>query len=84
MTGRAGSNRSLSARETVQADDQETVRGYLVQVQFATDGLEQGWTLIPYACFNDADLNDATLIVDDVQLGTERFTRDLICSHTQA
>jgi hypothetical protein len=75
---------TLSATDVVQADDAETVRGYLVQILFDADPVEKDWVLVPYDVTNDTQLNGQVLTVDDVQLGTERFTRDLICSHTQS
>lgn len=74
---------ALSATDVLQADDAETVRGYLVQILFDAESVEKDWVLIPYDVVNDARLDGQVLTVDDVQLGTERFTRDLICSHTQ-
>lgn len=74
---------ALSASDVLQADDAETVRGYLVQILFDAAAVEKDWVLIPYDVVNDAHLDGEVLTVDDVQLGTERFTRDLICSHTQ-
>lgn len=77
---------ALTADTAVQADDAQTVRSYLVQVLFDAAPIEAdaGWVLIPYACTNDAQLDGLVLAVDDVQFGTERFTRDLMCSHTQS
>lgn len=68
----------------VQADDAQTVREYLVQILFDAAEVEPDWVLVPYQCTNDAQLDGQVLTVGDVQLGTERFTRDLMCSHTQA
>ena len=75
---------ALTADSVVQADDAQTVREYLVQILFDAAPVEPDWVLIPYQCINDAQLDGQVLTVGDVQQGTERFTRDLMCSHTQA
>lgn len=74
----------LAAHDVLQADDAETARGYLVQILFDAAPVEKDWVLVPYQVTNDPQLNGAVLTVDDVQMGTERFTRDLIASHTQS
>lgn len=68
------------ARSVVQADDPESVRGYLIQVLFDAPDVEQGWTAVPYEVLNDPSLNGAEMVVGDVEHGTERFTRDLFCT----
>jgi hypothetical protein len=73
----------LSATDAVQADDQETTRSYLVQILFDAAQVEKDWVLIPYGCINDPQLDGTVMTVDDAQMGTERFTRDLVASHTQ-
>lgn len=75
---------ALSAREVLQADEQETTRTYLVQILFDAAHVEKDWRLVPYEVTNDPELNDVGMTIDDVELGTERFTRDLIVSHTQS
>jgi hypothetical protein len=73
----------LSARDIIQADDEQTTREYLVQVEMDAPAIHEGWELVPYQCINDARLNGITLRVDDEELGTERFTRDLFVTRVQ-
>ena len=73
-----------NAQSTPQADEQVTHRSYLVQLLFDAPAIGEGWTVEPYDVINDtAGLQDQVLIVDDPQEGSERFTRDLICTHVQ-
>ena len=73
-----------NAQSTPQADEQVTHRSYLVQLLFDAPAIGQGWTVEPYDVINDtAGLHDQALIVEDPQEGSERFTRDLICTHVQ-
>lgn len=72
------------ARSTPQADEQVNHRSYLVQLLFDAPAIGEGWAVEPYDVINDtADLHDQVLIVEDPQEGSERFTRDLICTHVQ-
>lgn len=72
------------ARSTPQADEQVTHRSYLVQLLFDAPAIGQGWTVVPYDVINDtAGIHDQELIVEDPQEGSERFTRDLVCTHVQ-
>lgn len=73
----------LSAADAVQADDEQVARQYLVQLDIAAPAIAEGWELIPYACINDARLDGIILRVDDEELGTERFTRDLFVTRVQ-
>jgi len=68
---------------TVQADESVTSRQYLVQVLFEAPDVEEKWQVVPYAVINDAHLEGIPLTVNDVQHGSERFTRDLVCTHNQ-
>ena len=73
-----------NAQSTPQADEQVAHRSYLVQLLFDAPAIGQGWTVEPYDVINDtAGLNGQALIVEDPQEGSERFTRDLICTHIQ-
>ena len=72
------------ARSIPQADEQVAHRSYLVQLLFDAPAIRQGWTVEPYDVINDmAGLNNQVLIVEDPQEGSERFTRDLSCTHIQ-
>ena len=71
-------------RSTPQADEQVAHRSYLVQLLFDAPAIGEGWTVEPYDVINDtAGLNGQALIVEDPQEGSERFTRDLTCTHIQ-
>lgn len=73
-----------NAQSTPQADEQVAHRSYLVQLLFDAPAIGEGWTVEPYDVINDtAGLNGQALIVEDPQEGSERFTRDLICTHVQ-
>ena len=73
-----------NAQSTPQADEQVNHRSYLVQLLFDAPAIGEGWTVVPYDVINDtAGLNGQVLIVEDPQEGSERFTRDLICTHVQ-
>ena len=60
---------------------------------FRNSGVTNGWVKvtrmsgtapwIAYAVINDAHLEGIPLTVNDVQHGSERFTRDLVCTHNQ-
>jgi len=65
------------------AGQQIAGRAYLVQLQFAAADVIPGARVKVTACRNDAQLAGQDLWVVDVQLGSERFTRDLICSDNQ-
>lgn len=72
-----------------QAGQQVTVRGYLVQLD-ESDPANQVPQVDPdrttvevTACVNDARLAGRSLTVTDVQYGSERFTRDLICQDNE-
>lgn len=82
--GRCRIEPMLSANDVLQADDQETTRAYLVQIAFDAPHVEKDWVLVPYDVINDAQLDGAELVIDDVQYGTERFTRDLVATQTQS
>ncbi|MGG5257463.1 DUF6093 family protein [Phycicoccus avicenniae] len=71
----------VDVRTEVQADEEVGRRRYLVQLLFDAPPLEKGWVLVPYGCTNDPQLEGAELVIDDIQLGTERFTRDIACTH---
>lgn len=68
------------ARSTPQADEQVAVRQYLVQLDFDTAAPREGFLLVPYDVINDTSLAGRELHVEDPQLGSERFTRDLVVS----
>ena len=72
-----------SAGQALQADEAVTHRDYLVQLVMDAPHLEDGWPVEPYDVVNDGELEQAQLLIVETQLGSERFTRDLICSHNQ-
>lgn len=72
---------ALSAREVVQADDAEQYRSYLIQITFDAPELDEEWDVVVDEAHNDPQLVGALMTITDVQLGTERFTRDLVCTH---
>lgn len=72
------------ARRIEQAVDQVTVRGYLVQLADTDanpvpDVSPEVHTLKVTQAVNDAHLAGRALSIVDVQYGSERFTRDLLC-----
>lgn len=76
-----------TASETTQATQDVTERRYLIQLLKDAPHIEQGWTVQVTQCANDTDLVAVVLArpmaVKDVQHGSERFTRDLICTLNQ-
>lgn len=58
-------------------------RTYLVQLEFDAEGIAPGMRVKVATAVNDADLVGQDLWVVDPQLGSERFTRDVICSDNQ-
>lgn len=75
-----------SASDTDQGDQDSTARPYLVQLHdpdLNLPDIEQGHVVIVTAAHNDPHLVGLHLAVDDVQHGTERFTRDLVAIHNQ-
>lgn len=61
-----------------------TTHEYLVQLQYVTAHLEQGWDVVVTSAVNDADLVAWTaarpMVISDFQHGSERFTRDIVCT----
>lgn len=72
-----------SATTAMQAGQEVTQRRYLVAIDADAAPVEPGWPVTVTACGNDPQLVGQTLYVADVQLGSERFERDLICTHNQ-
>lgn len=76
-----------TATDSEQATQDITQRRYLVQMLFDAPRIEQGWPVVVTECRNDADLvawtTERPMVVADVQHGSERFTRDLICTLNQ-
>ncbi|WP_426566384.1 DUF6093 family protein [Angustibacter sp. McL0619] len=86
-TGRARIQVVTGEGRTVdQAEQMVTFRGYLVQLDESDsnspvpDDVAVGWLVKVTAALNDVRLAGRSLIVDDVQSGSERFTRDLMCN----
>lgn len=73
------SQQELAAGQTISG------RSYLVQLDFnrATADLRPGMRCRVTSALNDAHLVDQDLWVVDPQFGSERFTRDLVCSDNQ-
>lgn len=69
------------ARIAVQAEDPETVTGYLVTVP-AVVGLVLDGHLVKITSSDDTALTGRVLTVKDVVRGSHRFERDLICTLT--
>lgn len=73
--------------QSTQATQDVTERRYLVQLLMDAPHIEQGWTVEVTECANDADLVATTharpMFIEDVQHGSERFTRDLVCTLNQ-
>ncbi|NUQ31327.1 MAG: hypothetical protein HOP99_00635 [Dermatophilaceae bacterium] len=71
------------AQQAVQAEQVVHGRAYLVQLDFDAHGITPGMRCHVTAAVNDVDLAGQDLWVIDPQLGSERFTRDLVCSDNQ-
>lgn len=72
-----------SASSAMAAGQDVTQRSYLVAIDADAAPIQQGWPVKITACTNDPQLVGTTLYVADVQLGSERFERDLICTWNQ-
>jgi hypothetical protein len=75
------------AEQADAAGQQVTGRTYLVQLDKNHDGADEitpGARVVVDAAVNDAQLVAQVLWVVDVQMGSERFTRDLVCSDNQS
>lgn len=74
----------MSAEEATQTGQQVTERRYLLQILFDAAPVQQGWAVRVTDCPNDTELVAWTttrpMTVTDVQMGSERFTRDLIAT----
>jgi len=69
------------------AGQQMTGRAYLAQLDArlpGADAVEAGMRVRVLTCDNDAALVHQVLWVVDMQMGSERFTRDLVCSDNQS
>lgn len=69
---------------TLIAGQQVSGRTYLVQLPFDATGVELGMRVHVTSAVNDTDLVGQDLWVVDPQYGSERFTRDAICSDDQS
>lgn len=75
------------ARQADVAGQQVSGRAYLVQLDARQTGeatLEPAMRVHVSACANDAQLVGNDLWLVDVQMGSERFTRDLVCSDNES
>lgn len=66
------------------AGQQISGRAYLVQIDIDAGRVTPGMRVHVTACPNDLQLVGDDLWLIDVQHGSERFTRDLVCSDNQA
>lgn len=71
------------AQQGQQAEQVVNGRAYLVQLDFDAHGITPGMRCHVETAVNDVDLVGQDLWVVDPQLGSERFTRDLVCSDNQ-
>jgi hypothetical protein len=81
-SGRARVQALSGARSGDSAGQETTARAYLLQLDETRPGLPDvhvGWTWHVTSAPNDARLVGRALTVTDVQHGSERFTRDLVC-----
>lgn len=76
--------RLKDARTVPQADEQVAAHEYLVQILFDAAAPREGWILTPHDVIHDPDLNGRPLYIVDPQLGSERFTRDLVVTDTNS
>lgn len=83
-TGPARIQALNDAQQQDVAGQQISGRAYLVQVLFAAGRVAPGMRVHVTACANDVQLVDDDLWLVDVQHGSERFTRDLVCSDNEA
>lgn len=64
-----------------QADQEVTEHQYLVQLVMDASHIETGWPLVVSECANDTDIVTWTTAraatINDIQHGSERFTRDI-------
>jgi hypothetical protein len=74
----------LSATQQDVAGQPMVGRGYLVQIPASSPRIRTGARVKVTSARNDAALVGEELWVIDFQMGSERFTRDLICSDNQA
>lgn len=85
----AGPARIQALNQSEQQDaagQQVSGRAYLVQLDVGHEGADDiaaGARVLVDAAVNDALLVGQELWVVDVQMGSERFTRDLVCSDNQ-
>lgn len=88
-TGPARIQALNDSREVTVAGQQMSGRGYLVQLDKRTPGADHPNVVTPgarvkvTAAVNDPALAGQDLWVVDPQLGSESFTRDLVCSDNQ-
>lgn len=79
--------RLLGDTDAEQAGQDSTTRRYLIQLDdpgLATlPDVEVGHIVTVTAAVNDPHLVGLHLTVVDVQHGSERFTRDVVCTHNQ-
>jgi hypothetical protein len=82
-TGPARVQALNQSQQTQQAEQVISGRAYLVQLDFDAHGITPGMRCHVTAAINDVDLTGQDLWVVDPQLGSERFTRDVVCSDNQ-
>lgn len=74
----------MRAQLHILAGQQITGRPYLVQIRANAARLKTGMRVHVTTAVNDSQLVGEDLWIVDVQYGSERFTRDLICSDNEA
>lgn len=76
-----------SDQASVQAGQESTTRDYLVQLDdpglSTLPDIEVGYRVTVTTAANDPHLVGLDLTVTDVQHGSERFTRDVVATHSQ-
>lgn len=83
----AGPARIQALNEAQQQDlagERISGRGFLVQIRFDADRVVPGMRVHVTSAVNDELLVGDDLWLVDAQSGSERFTRDLICSDNQS
>lgn len=75
--------RLLSDRQVDLGGEQTTARQYLVQLPADVPPFRLGCHVTTQTATSDTQLVGEVLVVVDYQHGSERFTRDVVCTHNQ-
>ncbi|WP_159622676.1 DUF6093 family protein [Ruania rhizosphaerae] len=76
--------RIASGREAVQAGVQVEYRGYLITIPADAPAIHPDYEVHVTDAINDPNLPGEMFTVTDVLLGSERFERDLFCTHNES